>query len=251
MRIPPLAPLGIAAALTLVLAAASASAQSSASSTLCPAGTDEHAVGGLAFCVPQSNQRYRFTAKGIEPMYWLGEEPIAPPTDSPALKDADVTIARAWADQSLVGASDQASGKKGFDRFLDVVVTHILKAEKESNGAAEFMADVPTDESGLLQPFRFQRLTSGVLKGARQEPDGSESSYIMLMRPAAGEAPPHLMMCGIVGAAREPAHLCMSFITLQGQRMAITVAGKNLERSFRIAEEVNRDLASFVKRPAP
>ena len=68
--------------------------------TPCPAGTDEHTISKLAFCVPQSNQRYRFTPKGIEPMYWLGEEPIAPPTDSQTLKDADVTIARAWADHS-------------------------------------------------------------------------------------------------------------------------------------------------------
>ena len=247
MRIPLHAPLAIAA--WLILATSSAVAQSTAPT--CPAGTDEQTVGNLAFCVPQSNQRYRFTAKGIEPMYWLGEEPIAPPSDAKALKDADVTIARAWADHSLVGASDQASGKKGFDRYLDVVTTHIMKAEKAANGAAEFMADVPTDESGLLQPFKFQRLPSGILQGARQEPDGSESSYMMLMRPAAGEAPPHLMMCGMVSAGREPAHLCMNFVALQGQRMAITVAGKNLERSFRISEEVSKDLASFVKRPAP
>ena len=69
---------------------------------------------------------------------------------------------------------------------------------------------------------------------------------MMLMRPAVGETPPHLMLCGVVGTA---AHLCMSFVTLQDQRMAITVAGKNLERSFRISEEVSKDLASFVKRP--
>ena len=248
MRIPPHAPVLLAAALALALAAASAAAQSASP---CPAGTDEHTVSKLAFCVPQSNQRYRFTPKGIEPMYWLGDEPITPPADSQALKDADVTIARAWADHTLVGASDQASGKHGFDRYLDVVATHIMKAEKESNGAAEFVADVPTDESGLLQPFRFQRLASGILKGMRQEPDGSESSYLMLMRPTAGETPPHLMLCGVVSTARDPAHLCMSFVTLQGQRMAITVAGKNLERSFHISEEVSKDLASFLKQQAP
>lgn len=250
MHIPPHAPLSIAAALTLVLTAGGVMAQSSAPSTACPAGTAEHTVSKLAFCVPQSNQRYRFTPKGIEPMYWLGGEPIASPSDTKALKDADVTIARAWADHTLVGASDQARGKKGFDRYLDVVATHIMKAEKESNGAAEFIADVPTDESGLLQPFRFQRLASGILQGARQDGDGSES-YLMLMRPAAGGAPPHLMLCGVVSTARDPAHLCMSFVTLQGQRMAITVAGKNLERSFRISEEVSKDLASFVKQPTP
>lgn len=248
MRIPPHAPLLIAAALVLALTAGSAAAQS-ASTTPCPAGTDEHTVSKLAFCVPQSNQRYRFSPKGIEPMYWLGEEPIAAPSDTNALKDADVTIARAWADHTLVGASDQVSGKKGFDRYLDVVATHIMKAEKESNGAAEFVADVPTDESGLLQPFRFQRLASGILQGARQDGDGSES-YLMLMRPAVGETPPHLMLCGVVSTARDPAHLCMSFVTLQDQRMAITVAGKNLERSFHVSEEVSNDLASFVK-PEP
>ena len=249
MRIPPHAPLLIAAALVLALSADPAAAQS-ASTPPCPAGSDEHTVSNLAFCVPQSNQRYRFTPKGIEPMYWLGEEPIAPPSDTKALKDADVTIARAWADHTLVGASDQATGKKGFDRYLDVVATHIMKAEKESNGATEFTADVPVDESGLLQPFRFQRLASGILKGARQEGDGSES-YMMLMRPAVGETPPHLMLCGVVSTARDPAHLCMSFVTLLDQRMAITVAGKNPERSFRISEEVSKDLASFVKRSAP
>jgi hypothetical protein len=244
MRMPRFALLPIAAVLALF--AAAATAQSTAP---CPADTVEQSLSGLAFCIPQSNQRYPFTPKGIGPIYWLGEEPIAPPADSHSLKDADVTIVRVWVDQAMVGASDQASGKKGFDRFLDVVATQILKAETAANGAAEFMADVPTDESGLLQPFRFQRLASGVLKGARQEPDGSESSYVMLMRPALGETPPHLMMCGIVSAAREPAHLCMNFVALQGRRMAITVAGKNLERSFRISEEVSKDLASFAKRP--
>jgi len=234
------------AVLVLALAAVPATAQST---TPCPAGTDEQVLSGLAFCIPQSSQRYPFTPKGIGPIYWLGEEPIAPPADSGSLKDADVTIVRVWVDQAMVGASDQASGKKGFDRFLDVVATHILKAEKAANGAAEFAADVPTDESGLLQPFRFQRLASGVLQGARQEPDGSESTYVMLMRPGAFEARPHLMMCGIVSTTREPAHLCMNFVALQGQRIAITVAGKNLERSFRISEEVSKDLASFVKRP--
>ena len=246
MRIPPHAPLAIAA--WLILATGSATAQSTAPT--CPAGTDAQTVGTLAFCVPQSNQRYRFTAKGIEPMYWLGDEPIAPPADAQSLQDEDVTIARAWADHTLVGASDQASGKNGFDRYLDVVATHIMKAEKAADGAAEFTADVPTDESGLLQPFRFQRLQSGVLAGMRQEPDGSESSYMMLLRPGVGDAPPHLMLCGAVSAGRDPAHLCMSFITLRDQRMAITVAGKNLERSFRISEEVSEDLASFVKGPA-
>jgi hypothetical protein len=232
-------------AVAIALGAVSAAAQST---TPCPTGTDEHALGGLAFCVPQSNQRYPFTPKGIGPIYWLGEGPIAPPADGDSLKDADVTIVRVWVNQVMVGATDEASGKKGFDRFLDVVATHILKAEKAANGAVEFMADVPTDESGLLQPFRFQRLPSGVLQGARQEPDGSDSTYVMLMRSAAGEAPPHLMMCGMVSTARDPAHLCMNFVALQGRRMAITVAGKNLERSFRIAEEVSKDLASFVKR---
>ena len=81
--------------------------------------------------------------------------------------------------------------------------------------------------------------------------DGSESAYLMLMRPALGETPPHLMICGMVSAARDPAHLCMNFVALLERRMAITVAGKNLERSFRISEEVSKDLLSFVKRPAP
>ena len=247
MRMPRFALLHIAAALVLALAAVPAAAQSTTPIAPCPTGTVKYVLSGLAFCIPQSNQRYPFTPKGIGPIYWLGEEPIAPPADSDSLKDADVTIARVWVDQTIVGASDQASGKKGFDRYLDVVATHILKAEKAANGDAEFMADVPTDESGLLQPFRFQRLASGVLKGVRQDGDGSES-YMMLMRPAAGETPPHLMLCGVVGTA---AHLCMSFVTLLDQRLAITVAGKNLERSFRISEEVSKDLASFVKRSAP
>jgi hypothetical protein len=243
MRMLRFALLPIAAA--LVLAAVPTAAQST---TPCAAGTDEHVLSGLAFCIPQSNQRYPFTPKGIGPIYWVGEEPVAPPADSNALKDADVTIVRVWVDQAMVGTSDEASGKKGFDRFLDVIATHILKAEKAANGAAEFAADVPTDESGLLQPFKFQRLPSGVLQGARQEPDGSQSSYLMLMRPAAGEAPPHLMMCGLVSTTRDPAHLCMNFVALLDRRMAITVAGKNLERSFRISEEVSKDLAAFVKR---
>jgi hypothetical protein len=244
MRMSRFALLPIALALSIV--AVVATAQSTTPSALCPSGTAENVLSGLVFCIPQSNQRYPFTPKGIGPIYWLGEEPIAPPADSNSLKDADVTIARVWVDQTIVGASDQASGKKGFDRYLDVVATHILKAEKEANGAAEFMADVPTDESGLLQPFKFQRLASGVLKGVRQDGDGSES-YMMLMRPAAGETPPHLMLCGVVGTA---AHLCMSFVTLQDQRMAITVAGKNMERSFRISEEVSTDLTTFLQRPA-
>jgi hypothetical protein len=245
MRMPRFSILPIAAALAVT--AIPATAQSTTAP--CPAGNVEQMLSGLTFCIPQSNQRYPFTPKGIGPIYWLGEDPIAPPADSDSLKDADVTIARVWVDQAMVGATDEASGKKGFDRFLDVVATHILKAEKAANGAVEFMADVPTDESGLLQPFKFQRLASGVLKGARQEPDGSESSYVMLMRPAVGEAPPHLMMCGIVSTAREPAHLCMNFVALLDRRMAITVAGKNLERSLRISEEVAKDLASFVKVP--
>jgi hypothetical protein len=246
MRIPRFALLPVAAALAFGVAPVTAQ-----STTSYPAGTVEQMLSGLTYCIPQSNQRYPFTPKGIGPIYWLGEEPIEPPADSTSLKDADVTIVRVWVDEAMVGTSDEASGKKGFDRFLDVVATHILKAEKAANGAAEFMADVPTDESGLLQPFRFQRLASGVLQGARQEPDGSQSSYVMLMRPAAGEAAPHLMMCGIVSTARDPAHLCMNFVALLERRMAITVAGKNLERSFRISEEVSKDLASLVKHPAP
>jgi hypothetical protein len=235
------------AALVLALVAIPAAAQST---TPCPTGSTEQALSGVTFCIPRSNQRYPFTPKGIGPIYWLGEEPIAPPADASSLRDADVTIVRVWVDQTAVGASDQARGKKGFDRFLDVVATHILKAEKAANGASEFTADVPTDESGLLQPFKFQRLASGVLEGARQEPDGSASTYMMLMRPATGEAPPHLMMCGLVSAARDPAHLCMNFVALLDRRMAITVAGENLERSFRISEEVSKDVASFVRNPA-
>src|SRR5688500_12807934 len=99
MRMPRFALLPIAAALFPVLVAASATAQSA---TPCHTGTDEQVLSGLAFCIPQSNQRYPFTPKGIGPIYWLGEEPIAPPADSGSLKDADVTVARAWVDPNMV-----------------------------------------------------------------------------------------------------------------------------------------------------
>jgi hypothetical protein len=59
------------------------------------------------------------------------------------------------------------------------------------------------------------------------------------------------MLCGIVGAGGNPAHLCISFIALFDQRMAITIAGRNLDRSFRISEEIAWDLSSFAVPPAP
>ena len=247
MRMPRFALLPIS--LSFAFAAVSAMAQSTTETT-CPTGTGEHAMSGLTFCIPHSNQRYPFTPNGIGPIYWLGEEPIAPPADSDSLKDADVTVARAWVDPTIVGTSDEATGKNGFDRFMQVVATHILKAEKAANGAREFMADVPTDESGVLEPFKFQLLASGVLKGVRQDLGGSEA-YVILMRPAIGDSAPHLMFCGVVSIAHDPPHLCMNFVALLDQRLAITVAGKNVERSFRISEEVSKDLASFVKRPEP
>jgi hypothetical protein len=244
MRTASVAPLTLAA--TLALASFTAA---NSGAPACPDETEAQRLNELLFCVPQSNQRYSFAPKGIGPIYWLGEEPIAPPANSESLKDADVTIARVWADHALVGTSDQASGRKGFDRFLDMIATSVRKAATAAGKAEAFDADVPIDESGRLQPFRFRRLESGILQGARQEPDGSQS-YIILLRPPAGEEQPHLMLCGIAGAARDPSHLCMSFIALEGRRLAITIAGRNLERSFRVSEQIAKDLASFVKAPA-
>src|SRR5688500_16401884 len=116
MRISPLVLLQIAALLAIA-ATAFAQAESSATNATCPAGTNRHELDGLLFCIPQSNERYQFTPKGIGLMYWLADDPIEPPADSQSLHDLDVTIIRVWADQSLVGMSDQLSGKKGFDRF--------------------------------------------------------------------------------------------------------------------------------------
>jgi len=213
----------------------------------CPFGAKGRDFDGLLLCVPQDNDRYTFTADGFDWMAWSGEEPVARPASgsAPAGDGAELTLGRAWIGEAVLGVADSASGKKGFDHFMTLIAESILKAGAGAAAGADFPADVPVDESGLVQRFMFSYAQPDLLVGERVDKTDPGPGFV-LFRPSSGAENPHLALCRGGQQGMPAVHLCMSLYDVGGHRAGIMVTGTDLARSFRIAEGIATDLASFV-----
>ena len=218
----------------------------------CPAGNAGREFDGLLLCVPANNERYSLIPDGVDWMAWLGDNPIPRPgKDQPASGDAlQMTLARAWIGAAVVGTSDSASGQNGFDHFMSLIAASIQRNSEQAGSDGAFAAEIPVDESGALQRFQFSHLDVDLLLGKRTD-QAATGPEVILFRPSSGLEHPHVMLCGRRGNGQGPTHVCMSMRDMTGHRLGIMVTGTELGRSFRIAEEVARDLESFVVHPAP
>jgi hypothetical protein len=213
----------------------------------CPSGSIGRDFDGLLLCVPEDNDRYRLNEAGFQALVWEGETPVERPT--PTGDKLDRTLARVWVDKALVGTSDSASGKPGFDHFVKLIAASVSKAAASAGSAAEFVADVPLDESGATQPFQFSYLEPDLLLGRQLE--NALGPNTILFRPSAGIEQPHILLCGGKANVDSPVHVCMNMLELERHRLGIMISGSKLERSFRIAEQIAADLETFVVRKAP
>jgi hypothetical protein len=218
----------------------------------CPTGSAGRDFDGLLICVPQGKERYVLTKDGFDWMAWQGDDPIARPSnDKPAGADElNVTLARAFIGEAIVGNSDSASGKNGFDRFMSLIATSILQGAENVASLDGFTAEVPVDESGLRQRFQFIQIQPDLLQGQRTTEEGSGVDFI-LYRPSSGKERPHVLLCSGGKGIQSPTHICMSMRDMEGHRVGIMVTGTVLERSFRVSEQIGADLETFVAHPAP
>jgi len=252
MRLFSLLTLSAAAALVLAFAPVPADALSQEANDKCPAGGTGRSFDGLLVCVPDGNGRYRLTEDGFDWMAWQGDDPIAPPSKDKAAgaDELNVTLARAFIGEAIVGNSDSASGKNGFDRFMSLIATSILQGAENVASLDGFTAEVPVDESGLRQRFQFIQIQPDLLQGQRTNEEGSGVDFI-LYRPSSGKDQPHVLLCSGGKSIQSPTHICMGMRDIEGHRVGIMVTGTVLERSFRISEQIGSDLEAFVVRQAP
>ena len=242
----------IAVMLAVILIPALASAGSQEAGSRCPSGGVGRDFDGLLVCVPKDNQRYSLTQDGIDWMAWQGDDPIAlPGTDQPATGEAlQMTLARVWIGEFVVGASDSVNGREGFDRFMSLIAANILNGADGASSTDGFAAVVPLDESGLSQRFQFRPIHPDLLQGEPADKQESGVDFI-LFRPSSGTERPHILLCSGGKSIQNPTHICMGIRDMDGHRVGITVTGTKLERSFRISEEIGSELESFVIRQAP
>ncbi|HET6158904.1 MAG TPA: hypothetical protein VFE34_11200 [Dongiaceae bacterium] len=244
--------LHVAAVLACLAAPGMASAASQNAGNHCPPGAAGRDFDGLLLCVPGGNERYLLTSDGVDWMAWQGDEPIPRPTkDKPAAgNELELTLARAWIGETIVGAADSASGQNGFDQFMKLIAASIMQNASTPGSDEGFAADVPVDESGILQHFEFSYLEADLLQGKRADKKAGGPGVI-LFRPSSGLERPHILLCGATKTDQSPVHVCMSMRDMEGHRIGIMVAGTKLARSFRVSEQVGADLESFVVRSAP
>jgi hypothetical protein len=230
----------------------SAAAASSEASARCPAGAKGWDYDGLLLCVPAGKERYRLEPDGIGWMEWSGDTPIPyrgkdDPVEGPEDEKLDLSIARVWLGEKNVGIADSTSGQNGFDRFMELATVAALRAAQQASGAP-FTAAIPVDESGRQQEFGFTYLEAGLLKGVRKDQSHPGPDFIVFRQPGT-DAPPRVLMCSGREKGPNPAVMCLGIVTVHGHRAGFTIAGKSVDRTFRIFEEVMRNLESFVVRP--
>ena len=226
---------------------AAAQAASADAGAQCPFGGKGRDFDGLLLCVPQDNDRYVFAADGFDWMAWSGEAPVARPASGGATAGdgAELTLGRVWIGETVLGVADSASGKKGFDHFMTLIAASILKASAGNPAGTDFSADVPVDESGVVQKFAFSYAQPDLLVGARIDQTGPGPGFVVF-RPSSGVDSPHLALCSGDQHGAPGVHLCMNLYDVGGHRAGIMVTGTDLARSFRIGEGIAADLASFA-----
>ncbi len=236
----------------LALQPSPARPDSSEASARCPSEAKGWDYDGLLLCVPAGDDRYRLGPDGTEWMAWSGDDPIPfPATEDPVPsgdeEKLDMTIARIWLGEKNVGVADRAKGQNGFDRFMEVVSTSALRAAQQSTGES-FTAAIPVDEAGRQQEFQFNYLQTNVLKGERKVKDQPGPDFIVFRWPSE-DGQNRVLMCSGSEKGSNPGLMCLGIVTIGAHRAGAMIAGRSVERSFRIFEELTGRLESFVVRP--
>lgn len=119
----------------------------------------------------------------------------------------------------------------------------ILKAAQSKNGDGTFDASVPFN--GHVFPVSFESVDGGLFKGtysATELSTGQVKTVTFLLRPVGTDGQPHLAMCGV----KEKLHACTVFANAADQDVMMMVAGYNLDRLFRLSEEIASKLNAFA-----
>ena len=217
-------------------------APSAARSEDCPApnrlerlGETETAQFWMTLCIPPGNDLYRVEHGRLEDLFWRGDLQVPQPAGyDPAQlgADPDLTVATAWhTDHSHSGA------------IFDPIVSSILKAAQSKSGNGTFDADIPFN--GHVFPVSFESLDGGLLKGtysAIELSTGQVRTMTFFLRPVGTSGRPHLAICGTKKELRG----CTVFTNVADQEVLMLVAGYNLDRFFRLSEEIVGKLNAFA-----
>lgn len=130
---------------------------------------------------------------------------------------------------------------------MEVISTSALRAAQQSSGES-FTAAIPVDESGRQQEFQFGYIQPNVLRGERKEKDQPGPDFIVFRWPS-DDGQNRVLMCSGSEKGQNPGLMCLGIVTIEAHRAGAMIAGKSVERSFRIFEELTSRLESFVVRP--
>jgi hypothetical protein len=216
-----------------ILATCCALAPVTARSESCSTDSRLERFEGIELCIPPGNDRYQFERGHLTGLFWLGDDPIPrPPGDDPTPdgSDLDMTVAVA-----------PFGSDRDVEALSSAVSASILDAAK-ANGTDRFEADVRIQ--GQVFRFQFERLDTSLLRGTHQK--DKYSTFVIFLRRPAANGPSHLILCTDYGTKSSPAHSCLAFAQVAGRTIPIMIAGKNVERSFRLSEQIAAELNAFA-----
>jgi hypothetical protein len=209
----------------------------------CPAPNRQERLGKpehywMTLCIPPGNDLYRMEQSKLAPLYWRGELQIPEPAGYDPRRpgaDADVTFIDVF-------QSDRGRASAVFEPMI----ASILKAAQANGGNGQFEAGVTFN--GHEFPVQFDRLDDGLLKGiysALKTATGETKTVVLFLRPDGVTGRPHFAMCG----AGNEENGCFVFARAADQEVMMAVLGGNLDRAFRLSEDVAGKLNAFAISP--
>lgn len=204
-----------------------------ARSESCSAANRLERFEGIELCIPPGNDRYQFERGHLTALYWLGDGQIPPPPGddpTPNGTDLDMTVA------TVPFGLDPA-----FETPASTITASVSDAAEAKDANGTFEANVPIQ--GQFFRFAFESLDAGIVRGIHKK-DAFEEIVIYL-RSSTPDMPSHLVLCNVSRSKEKPSHMCWAFARLRNRVLTIFMAGKNVDRSFRLSEQVAADLNAF------
>lgn len=217
-------------------------ALSQARSDDCPAPNRLERLGKpeeywMTLCIPPGNDLYRVEQSKLALLYWRGDLQIPKPDGYDAKRLA--------ADAEITSIDVFQSDRGKPSAIFEPMIASILKAAQANGGNGQFEADVAFN--GNEFPVRFDRLDDGMLKGiynAANIATGETRTIVFFLRPEGVKGRLHFAMCG---AGNENG--CFVFARAADQEVMMAVLGGNLDRAFRLSEDVAGKLNAFAISP--
>lgn len=192
----------------------------------------------MTLCIPPGNDLYRAEQGKLAALYWRGDLQIPKPAGyDPRTPTADVEVTFIDVFQSDRGRASA---------MFESMIAGILKATQANGGNGDFEADVAF--SGHEFRVQFDRLDDGLLKGTHSAvkiETGETRTVVFFLRPSGVTGSPHFAMCGADGEESG----CFVFTRAADQEVMMVVLGGNLNRAFRLSEDVVGKLKAFAISP--